>query len=150
MGFSQLAVTKQFWGRFWMHQQLLLQDLSSPNVALLTFQKTQAELLLFRCSFSFWASFLTAICQSVGKGGRCEVSAGITSCYRSGLALWAGSSVLALPDSIATCLAALPPPWQPVLSLVLEPDTALTEIPAHGILSASLLGVGRWPRYSIS
>lgn len=50
-----------------MLQQLLLQDLSPPNIALFTFHKTQAELLLFSCSFSFWVSFLTAVHLSVGR-----------------------------------------------------------------------------------
>lgn len=97
-----------------MLQQLLLQDLSPPNIALFTFHKTQAELLLFSCSFSFWVSFLTAVHLSVGRVGSHQVRAGITFSsgvgWYPGLAPWAGSSVLALPASIATCLAACPFP----------------------------------------
>ena len=59
------------------HQQLLLQDLSLPNLAHFTLPETRAELLLFVCSSSFWVSFLAAICQSVGIGGRHRASAGI-------------------------------------------------------------------------
>lgn len=50
------------------------------------------------------------------------------------------------------CLPALPPAWQPVLSLLLEPDTALTEIPAQVsyLPACCTLRLGRWPRYFIS
>lgn len=58
------------------HPQLL-QDLSPPNLAHFNLHETQAELLLFLCLSSFWVSFLAAICQNVGIGGRHRVSAGI-------------------------------------------------------------------------
>lgn len=59
------------------HEQLIWQDLLPPSLAHFTLHKTQAKLLLFVCSSSFWVLVLAAVCQSVGIGGRHRVSAGI-------------------------------------------------------------------------
>lgn len=101
-----------------MHQQLLLQDLSSSNNPLFSFLRLRQSYCFLAVLSPFGCLFCLQSVKVLGKEEdvRCGVFDGITSCCRSG----AGT----LGWQQCPCTA-----WQSVLSLVLEP--------VPGILSAT-------------
>lgn len=84
------------------------------------------------CFLAVHSHFGCFFCQSVGKGEGVRYPLAPPPVAGVGLPLWAGSSVLVLPGSIATCLAACPFPG----------PAACHSTNCCGILSASLLHTG--------